>query len=108
MAILNINEGKTLSGILITTTFRHIIKGLASKVWQFYLGSLIDSVGTYQTAIIRSMISCCVHASELGKVYALLSSIESLIPLVIVQGYVSIFQVRKYIFYKAQSYDLYI
>ena len=58
----------------------------------YYLGGLVDLVGSYFHAIVRSMLSCCVPPTELGKVFALLSAAESSIPLGISPGYSALFE----------------
>ena len=43
--------------------------------------------------ILKSMLSCCVAPDELGKIYALLSAVDNLLPLGITEGYSLIFEV---------------
>ena len=59
----------------------------------FYLGALIDTVGSYAGSIMKSMLSCCVAPDELGKIYALLSALDNLFPLGVTEGYSLIFEV---------------
>ena len=42
---------------------------------------------------MRSMLSCCVAPDELGKIYALLSAFDNLLPLGITEAYSLIFEV---------------
>ena len=50
-----------------------------------YLGSGIDLMGGYAFSACRSLISKCVESDELGKIFALVSSVESLVPIIIQQ-----------------------
>ena len=59
----------------------------------YYLGALIDTVGSYAGSIMKSMLSCCVAPDELGKIYALLSALDNLFPLGVTEGYSLIFEV---------------
>ena len=79
--------------VYASTTIRHLVKGLASDPWMYYLGAMIDIVGSYGHSITRSMLSCCVAPEELGKVLALLSALDSLIPIGVSQGYSELFKV---------------
>ena len=75
-------------------TVRHVVKGFAVEPWMYYLGAMVDIIGPYAMSIVRSMMSCCVAPNELGKVYALLSAFDSLVPIGVAQGYSILFKVR--------------
>ena len=68
--------------------------GLAEVAWMYYLGAFIDVVGSYAFSITRSMISQCVEVNELGKVFAVLTAIENLVPIGLSQIYTTIFEVN--------------
>ena len=57
-----------------------------------YLGSGVDLLGSYAFSAARSATSKCVEMHELGKVFALLYSIESLIPMAMTQIYASLWK----------------
>lgn len=82
-----------MTAVFCTVIARHLIKGLASEPWMYYLGALIDIIGSYASSINRSMLSCCVAPDELGKVYAVLSAFDSALPIGISAGYSWIFDV---------------
>ncbi len=92
IALLRINEAWVMTLVFASTVARHLIKGLASEPWMYYLGAMIDIIGSYAMSINRSMLSCCVAPDELGKVYALLSALDSLIPIGVSQGYTYVFK----------------
>ena len=95
VSILNVNEAWIMLFCYVSVTIRHVVKGLASEPWMYYLGAMIDLVGSYASSItMRSMLSTCVAPNELAKVYALLSAFDNLLPLGITEGYSLIFEVR--------------
>ena len=59
----------------------------------FNLGGVVDILGPYAFSIIKAMSASCVPATELGKINALLSAIESLLPAGIGQVYATIWKV---------------
>jgi hypothetical protein len=77
---------------------RHIIRGLALQPWLLYLSSGVDIMGGYAFSATRSSISKCVDQDELGKVFAILASMESLVPIGMSQVWLrhggSIFSIR--------------
>ena len=58
-----------------------------------FSGGLVDPLSSYSFSIIKAMSVMCVSSGELGKINAVLSALESLFPLVAVQGYTSIWKV---------------
>ncbi len=88
---LNINEALVLIIVLTCTLARHLLKALAVESWMYYLGAIIDISG-YAFAIVRSMLSCCVAPDELGKVFSLLSAVDSMIPIGISKGYAAAYK----------------
>ena len=58
-----------------------------------FAGGLVDPLSSYSFSIIKAMSVMCVSTGELGKINAVLSALESLFPLVAVQGYTSIWKV---------------
>ena len=90
-----LNEGWMMTGIFVSETIRCLVKGLAYKGWMYYVGGMIDLLGSYAMSIARAMLSCCVPANELGKVYSLMTFIEAIAPLGVVQVYASVWKVCK-------------
>merc|ERR1711892_228982 len=89
---LQIKDTNIIPFIIVTIITRHTIKGFAYDSWMMYLGSGIDLMGSYAFSATRSATSKCVEMHELGKVFALLSSIESLIPIFMTQIYASLWK----------------
>jgi len=92
VALLKVNEAWIMTLCFVNLFVRHIVKGFASEPWMYYLGALIDTFGSYASSIMRSMLSCCVAPDELGKIYALLSAFDNLLPLGITEAYSLIFE----------------
>ena len=56
-------------------------------------GAMLDLIGYYTDPVCRAMIAMCVPQEELGKVYALVATVEAIEPLFINQVYASLFEV---------------
>jgi len=78
--------------IISTIVIRHIIKGFAVEPWMLYVASGVDLMGGYSMSACRSLISQCVTSHELGKIFALVSSVESLVPIAIEQAYATVWK----------------
>ena len=89
---LNIKDSNIIPVIICTIISRHVIKGLAYEPWLMYVGSAVDLLGRYSFSAARSATSKCVEMHELGKVFALLYSIESLVPMAMTQIYASLWK----------------
>ena len=59
--------------------------GFAVEWWMMYLGSSVDLLASYSFSAIRSSCTKCVELDEVGKVLALLYSVESIIPIFMTQ-----------------------
>ena len=56
-------------------------------------GAVVDVVGYYTDPVCRAMIATCVSKEELGKVYALIATVECVDPFLVSQAYASLFEV---------------
>ena len=92
LGYLSIRDSLLIPFLLCTIVGRDFVKGFAEEPWMFYFGSVINIMGGYGFSACRSIISKCVEDHELGKVFALLSSAESLIPIGMSQAYASIWK----------------
>ena len=70
----------------------YLVDFIKNKMYIF-AGGLVDPLSSYSFSIIKAMSVMCVSSGELGKINAVLSALESLFPLVAVQGYTSIWRV---------------
>ena len=78
--------------LLSTLTARHLIKALASEPWMLYLSSFVDFMGHYGFTLSKALATNCVEVSELGKAFALLQSLESLVPIAMSQLYTTLWK----------------
>ena len=53
----------------------------------------VDLIGSYSLVLIRAMITCCISMNEFGKIYAVLTAFENLIPIGVTQAYAVIWSV---------------
>lgn len=60
----------------------------------FYLGAFIDMLGSYSSSVAKAMMSTLVPQKELGKVMATLESLISLGPMIVIQGFTELWDVR--------------
>ena len=58
-----------------------------------HLGHAIDAVGGYIASITRGMLSICVPIDDLGKIFAFISTLDGLTPIILSQIYASIWKV---------------
>ena len=91
--MMKIRETSLLISFMFMAFGRHLIEGLAKEPWVFYMGSVVDMVGAYASSVARALISKCVGLQDLGKVLAMISSMEALIPIGVSQLYVWIWTV---------------
>ena len=90
LGMLSIRDSLLIPFLLSTIIARDFIKGFGEESWMYYFGSAINVMGGYAFSACRSIVSKCVDDDELGKVFALLSSLESLVPIGMSQAYASI------------------
>ena len=57
------------------------VRGMATEPWIFYLSTIVDFGTSIVSPPIRAQITHCVEPHELGKIFAMLASVESLIPI---------------------------
>merc|ERR1719317_145981 len=76
-----------------------IIRGFATEVWHFYLSAAVDMGTALVSPPIRAQLSHCVEPHELGKVFAMLASVESLIPIIGTNMYTNIYKATRELAY---------
>ena len=62
-------------------------------VWINILGDFVDLIGVYSMSLLRAMITCCIPMSDFGKVYAVFTAMENLIPIGVTQVYAIVWEV---------------
>ena len=56
----------------------------------------MDAMGSYFMSITRGLISVCVPIEDLGKIFAFISTLDGLSPMVMSQIYASIWKVGNF------------
>ena len=79
---LNATDNITIIFSFITQIATNLLRGFSTNEWMFYLSAVLDFSQAICFPPIRSQISKSVSPHELGKVYAMLSSVESLVPII--------------------------
>ena len=90
LGMLNFRDSAIVPAIFFTYAAKDIIKAFSKFPWMLYLSSVVGFIGPYSVSTSRSIMSKCVEDDELGKVFALLSSMESIIPILMSQVYASL------------------
>ena len=78
----NVNDNIIILTSLTSLMSSTIVRALAKTETIFYASTLFGMVGHIQSAPIRAQISRCVAPEELGKVFAMLASTESVVPII--------------------------
>ena len=89
LGVVKIRDSVLIPFLLSTIIARDLIKAFAVESWMYYLGSSVSGLAGFSFAASRSIVSMCVEPDELGKVFALLSSMESIVPIGMSQAYAS-------------------
>ena len=90
LGYLQIRDSLLIPFLLTTIIARSFVNAFAEQSWMYYFGTAIMIMGGYSFSVARSIVSNCVEPDELGKVFALLSSMESLLPIGMSQVYASL------------------
>ena len=85
LGMLQLPDANVIPFIIFTVIVRHVIKGFAVQSWMMYLGSSVDLLASYSFSAIRSSVTKCVELHEVGKMLALIYSVESIIPMFMTQ-----------------------
>ena len=75
------------------------IRGVSTEPWMFYVSCLVDFGTSIVSPPIRAQITHCTEPHELGKVFAMLASVESLIPIIGTNMYTRIYKATRELAY---------
>ena len=92
LGYLKIRDSVLVPVLLSCIISRDIIKAFAEQGWMYYLAAVVYVACGYIFPATRSLISACVEPHELGKVFALMTAMESLVPLGMSQIYASVWK----------------
>ncbi len=88
MVIMPIFSGKlqihdTLLLLVIVTcdVVSSAILPFVDSLWQFYLARGLGTIGYCKYSVVRSLLSKCIDANEVGKVFSLLAIVASIAPI---------------------------
>ena len=92
LGYLQIRDSLIIPLLLGTIIAKDFIKSFADVPWMYTFASAVGIMQGYTFSAARSIISKCVEENELGKVFALLASSESLVPIAMSQAYASLWK----------------
>ena len=72
---------------------------MSTETWMFYLSTIVDFGTSIVAPPVRAQISQCVEPHELGKIFAMLASVESLIPIIATNMYTRIYNATRELAY---------
>ena len=58
------------------------VRGMATETWIFYISPIVDFGTSIVWPAMRAQITRCVEPHEVGKIFAMLGSVESVIPII--------------------------
>ena len=79
--------------MLLLISFYSLSFCLSLSNYFLHQGTLIDTLGMYVLSLSRGLISVCVPIEDLGKIFAVMSTLDGLNPIIMSQVYTSIWQV---------------
>ena len=77
----NVNDNIIIIAAFFSAISSILLRAFAKTEQIFYASTLLGVLSTIPSAPIRAQISRCVSPEELGKVFAMLASTESLVPI---------------------------
>ena len=92
LGYLQIRDSVIIPVLLGSIIVKDFIKLFADVPWMYTSASVFGIMQSYTFAAARSIISKCVEENELGKVFALISSSEALVPIGMSQAYASLWK----------------
>ena len=77
----NVNDNIIIILACLSASSAQIFRGFATKPWMFFASAGLDFASSTISPPIRAQMTRCVYPHETGKVFAMLSSVESLVPI---------------------------
>ena len=99
----NVNDNIIILTSLTSLMSSTIVRALAKTETIFYASTLFGMVGHIQSAPIRAQISRCVAPEELGKVFAMLASTESVVPIIASSVFTNLYNATSDLLYPWQA-----
>jgi len=78
----NINDNLIILLSFMSAFSAQMFRGFATKSWMMFASAGVDFATSILSAPVRAQITSCVYPHETGKVFAMLASVESLVPII--------------------------
>ena len=75
------------------------VRGMATDTWIFYISPIVDFGTSIVWPAMRAQITCCVEPHEVGKIFAMLGSVESVIPIIGTNVYTRLYNATRELAY---------
>ena len=99
----NVNDNIIIMCSLSSTISSTLVRALAKTETIFLSSTLVGALGYIQSAPIRAQISRCVSPEELGKVFAMLASTESVVPIIASSVFTNLYNATSDLLYPWQA-----
>ena len=99
----NVNDNIIILCSLSSTISSTLVRALAKTETIFLSSTLLGALGFIQSAPIRAQISRCVSPEELGKVFAMLASTESVVPIIASNVFTNLYNATSDLLYPWQA-----
>ena len=99
----NVNDNIIIIAACLSSISSILLRAFAKTEQIFFASTLLGALSTVQSAPIRAQISRCVSPAELGKVFAMLASTESLVPIIASSLFTSLYNQTSGLGYPGQA-----
>ena len=99
----NVNDNIIIIVACLSSIASILLRAFAKTEQIFFASTLLGALGNIQSAPIRAQISRCVSPEELGKVFAMLASTESLVPIIASSLFTSLYNQTSGLGYPGQA-----
>ena len=99
----NVNDNIIIIAACLSSIASILLRAFAKTEQIFFASTLLGALGNIQSAPIRAQISRCVSPEELGKVFAMLASTESLVPIIASSLFTSLYNQTSGLGYPGQA-----
>ncbi|XP_067630543.1 probable peptidoglycan muropeptide transporter SLC46 isoform X2 [Eurosta solidaginis] len=76
---------------LVSCFIDSVIRSAAQEFWQLYFAAVMGFMGGINTPMFQSILANLVEATEIGKIYAVISSLQTISPLASAPVYADIY-----------------
>jgi len=76
-----VHDALMLFAISVCEVASAVVIPFTTELWQFYVAWAVSTMGYCKYAVVRSLLSKCIDANEVGKVFSILAVIASVAPI---------------------------